>query len=486
MPAVLDHNGEPITRQRPRAELADVALRQDIHAQYDAAQDTDEFKNYWAAADSLDANSANSKGVRAKLVPRSRYEVGNNGYADSMVQTHCNYLVGVGPKLRMQTQSSGFNALVETRWKQWTKAIQFRRKLWCQCHAKIQDGEGFGVARNNPKVRNPVQLDFSLFETEQCQSSYIANLAVGWIDGMEFDEYSNVEFYHVLPKHPGGQWSGMNAEPERIPARFVMHWYMLRRPGQHRAVPEFRSTLNTGAQSRRWREAVIAAAENIADFSLFIKTAFQPDEMDSVAPMSTIDIQKRMMTALPNGYDAYQPRAEQPTAGHKEFLRLQITEQARPKLQPANVATGDSSDHNFASGKLDHLTWFAGIRVEREDCSDLVLDPLFELWFQEAAAVYGWNASTTPSHSWDWPPLPVADEKARATANQMRLSNGSTTLSEVYSEEGRDFEEQLVTMAADYGVAVDEMRAILLATNLGGAVRQTAGEESKEDETEDE
>src|SRR5690606_2575054 len=104
--------------------------------------------------------------------------------------------------------------------------------------------------------------------------------------------------------------------------------------------------------ARRWREATVAAAENIADFTLFIKTQFEPDEMDSVSPMSTLDVQKRMITALPAGHDAFQPKAEQPTANHAEFSKSLVNEQARPKSMPYNKAACDSSSYNYASGRL--------------------------------------------------------------------------------------------------------------------------------------
>ena len=52
---------------------------------------------------------------------------------------------------------------------------------------------------------------------------------------------------------------------ERIAADRVLHWFKMRRPGQHRGVPECASTLNTGAAARRWREATLAAAETVRD-----------------------------------------------------------------------------------------------------------------------------------------------------------------------------------------------------------------------------
>jgi hypothetical protein len=54
--------------RRRRAQAA----RGDIHAKYDAAQSSPDFDNYWASADAHDADSANSKNVRARLVQCSR------------------------------------------------------------------------------------------------------------------------------------------------------------------------------------------------------------------------------------------------------------------------------------------------------------------------------------------------------------------------------------------------------------------------------
>jgi capsid protein len=477
--------GEPLRKNgHPRPELFELRARQaqprrrSIEASYDAARDSDEFKNYWANADHLNADSSNSKMVRGKLVSRSRYEVGNNGYSDGMTQTHANFLVGVGPTLRMQSKTAGFNTAVEVVWNGWAKAVQFRRKLWCQAHAKTQDGEGIGLVRTNPGVAHPITLDFVLVETEQCQTPQLPYGSAGYIDGIRFDEFGNPLWYDVLPYHPGGPFSFSSfGIPEQVPAKFVLHWYMLRRPGQHRGVPEFKSTLNTGAASRRFREATVAAAETAADLgAALLKTGFQPDEIDAVSPMSTLELQKRMLTALPAGWDAVQMKGEHPNATYESFNRQQINETARPKSIPYNLAACDSSSYNYASGRLDHQTYFLALDVEREDANDLVLDPLFALWWQEACLAFGWNADpfSPPPHKWDWPKHPVADLKAEAIASDTKLRNGSLYPSQVYADAGKDFEDELPKMAADYGVSPDEMRQILREATFGAPAVQTA------------
>jgi len=477
---ILDEHGHPLQRAngKPRPELGAAIdrlnRRRPINATYDAAQSSDDIKNYWASADDYDADSANSREVRQTLVKRSRYEIANNGFADGIASTWATDLIGRGPSLRMQTSSEGFNALVENAWLYWSKAIQFRRKLWCMAHALHVDGEGLGVIRLAKAINDPVKLDLRLYETEHCQTPLLGYNEPGRIDGIWFDEHGTPTYYDILREHPGSTaYSRVMLKPDKIPAKFVLHWFKLRRPGQHRGIPQSTSTLNTGAAARRWREATLAAAETAADFTMFLKTQFQPDELDLAEPFSTLDIQKRMMTALPNAYEPFQMRAEQPNATFETFHRSLINEQARPKSMPFNKAACDSADYNYASGRLDHQTYYASLDVDRDDCNDLVLDPLFGVWFDAAVVYYGWLGGdpnvlspAAKAHLWDWPKHAVADVNTEATANDKQLKNGSKSLSALYSDAGKDYEDEVVKQAQSNGVTPDQQRQINMLANL--------------------
>jgi len=276
-----------------------------------------------------------------------------------------------------------------------------------------------------------------------------------------------------LRQHPGSNDGADFNATEQVPARYVMHWFKMLRPGQHRGIPASVSTLNLGASARRWREAVVSSAEQIADFALFLETAFEPDELDLPASMSTMDINRRMMTALPAGVKAFQPKAEQPTATHETFSKSLINEQARPKSMPLNKAMCNSSDYNYASGRLDHSTYYGALDVDRGECDELVLDPLFDVWFEMAVASFGWLGGDptrisdhAKAHAWDWPKHQVADIKSEASANDTKLKNGSTTLAKVYTECGEDYEDDLAKAAQSNGVSVDQQRQINLLLNL--------------------
>jgi capsid protein len=475
---LVDHTGQPLESPKKRFSQQDFGTRrQTIEARYDAASQSDEFAAYWTNADALDADSAHSRVVRSRLVTRSRYEVANNGFADGMVQTHANYLCGLGPSLRMESNSPEFNRVVELSWYRWAKAVQLRRKLWCMAHAKVQDGEAFAIVRNNPRLRHPVGLDLALVETEQCQTPMLPYATPGYIDGIRFDEFGNAVYYDILPFHPGGQWTAYGQKPEQVPAKFVLHWFMLRRPAQHRGIPEFRSTLNTGASSRRWREATVAAAETAADIAFLLETELTGDDgPDLAAPYSTSQLKKRTIVAAPAGYSGKQVKAEHPNATYEAFHKAQINEQARPKSMPYNLAACDSSSYNYASGRLDHQTYFSTLDVERADGDDLVLDPLFRLWFERAVYTYGWatDADNPPDHSWDWPKHPVADIESEANARNTNLRNGSLTLTRLYADNGEDFDDEIETIASDYGVTTDEARKILRVA-MFNASNQQAG-----------
>lgn len=472
--------GKWLGYEQPRANPAALAAWQkryaDLRATYDAARTTDEYRRIWENADAYDADSAHSKDVRHTLIQRSRYEINSNGYSDGIAQTYATDLIGCGPALRMQTGSDGFNRMIELEWYRWCKASQFRRKLWCMAHAKHSDGESFAAIGRNQKLRHRVRLDLQLYEAEQISTPLVPFDDPNYIDGIKFDDFGNPLWFDVLKTHPGASTVlPFTLRPDRVPAANMLHWFRLRRPGQHRGVPECASTLNVGAAARRWRESTLAAAETAADFSLLLKTQFQPDseEIQYATDFSQQEITKRMMTALPVGYEPFQMQAEHPTRQYEPLHKSLVNEQARPKSMPYNKAACDSSSYNYASGRLDHQTYYAALDVEREDCNDLVLDPLFESWFDLAVLSFGWLGGIPDAvslgareHIWDWPKHRVADVEAEANANETKLTSGQVFLHRLYSDAGLDLADEVTSAATAFGVDESEIQKRLLDITL--------------------
>ncbi len=473
--------------RRPSARPALSVLP--VRGRYDAAQTTTDMGNHWAAADALDADSSNSLAVRKKLRERARYEIANNAYARGMVSTHSNYVIGTGPKLRMQTGSQGTNAMVESAWKHWCQATGFHAKLRTMYLAKTGDGEGVARLVTNPAVQDKVLLDLVPVECDRLTAPVYTAEPSNYVDGVTFDDFGNPIAYDILTRHPGSSLSlaPMVAEYERVPAAYILHWFHVDRPGQHRGVPEITSSLNLFGQARRYREAVIAAAETAADLAVVLEMGVGADgEADEARPFTTMPIEKRVMVATPAGAKLAQIKAEQPSTTYEMFNRQIVNEEARALNMPYNIAACDSSGYSFSGGRLDHLTYYVSVNVERAEAEGQVLDRVFAAWFHEAKLAYGWafNPAPAPKHSWGWPAMPQIDQQKTAMARKNAMAFGGTRLGIIYAEDGLDFADEVEAMATEFGITVKEMRARLLECALPKN-SQPAGAEDKPDDADD-
>lgn len=463
----------PPPARRPAARRQPV--RQPA-ASYDAAGDGDDNKRHWANADGLSANTANSLGVRQRLRQRSRYEFDNNSYARGLTLTLANDLVGTGPVLHVTTEDEVVNDGVMARWREWCQAVGFGDKLHTLKQAKTRDGEGFARFITNPRLKTAVKLDLDVFECDQCTTHALnvlvlpSNFQAGIVDGIELDEALNPTSYYVLRQHPGdtSTWGGYY---EKIPAEEVVHWFRKDRPRQFRGVPELTSSLNLFAQLRRYTLATLSAAETAANFSALLETAAGPDtESAPPDPFDALEIERNMMVALPAGAKLAQLRAEQPTTTYATFKQELLKEIGRAVNAPYNVAAGDSAPYNYSSGRLDHLLYRSSMRVEREQCVRVVLDPTFEAWLREARLIPGYLPAGTPDvldHSWYWPGgVHSIDPQKEAQADELALASGTTTLAELLAEYGQDWRAFLQQRARE--MELMESLGLPLPAWLGG------------------
>ncbi len=420
-----------------------------LRARYDAAATTDDNRRHWANADGLSANAANSAEVRRILRNRARYEVANNSYARGIVLTLANDVVGTGPRLQLLTADAEANRLIEREFVVWAKAVNLAEKLRTMRMARAQDGEAFAILTSNPKLPTAVQLDLRLVEADQVATPDPKALGENAIDGIVFDTFGNPVEYHVLKEHPGETSRRFIFEYDRVPAESVLHWFRADRPGQARGIPDILPALPLFAQLRRFTLAVIAAAETAADFAGILYTdAPAGGEADAAEPFEPIELEQRALVTMPGGWKMSQLEAQQPATTYAEFKREILNEIARCLNMPFNVAAGNSSGYNYASGRLDHQTYFKAIRVEQAHLESVVLDRLLAAWLDEAALIPGFLPAglgpfTDWPHQWFWDGHEHVDPAKEASAQATRLANHTTTLAHEYARQGRDWEEAL-------------------------------------------
>jgi len=434
------------------------AVRALVRATYDAADTSNDEQRHWANADDRSADAAASPEVRRVLRNRARYEVANNTYAAGIVRTLANDTVGTGPRLQMLLKRPEANARVERAFADWARAVHLPDKLRTMRIALTQDGEAFAMLVNNPALDHPVKLDLRLVEADQVATPDLSLSADGAVDGIRFDEHGNPVEYHVLKTHPGGAVLP-TMEYDRVPAASMIHLFKAERPGQHRGIPEITPALPLFAQLRRYTLAVLGAAETAADFAGVLYTdAPANGEAEDIEPLDEIELEKRMLLTLPGGWKMGQIQAQQPTTTYGEFKREILNEIARCLNMPYNIAACNSSAYNYASGRLDHQTYFRSIRVDQDFLGRVVLDRILAAWLDEAVLIEGLlpqelrQVDADAPHQWFWEGREHVDPLKEAAAQEKRLQNHTTTLAREYAMLGLDWETALEQRAKELEV----------------------------------
>lgn len=455
-------------RDRPQmsAQQAIGIAHRIIRAKYDAAQTTADNRNHWANSDNLSARAANDPGVRQTLRNRSRYEVANNSYARGMSLTLANDTIGSGPRLQMVGQDKEANRVVEKAFLAWSNQIDLAGKLRTMRLAKVQDGEAFALLATNPNLAGPVKLDLRLFEADQIATPAMSTFVslANEVDGIKFDAFGNPTAYSVLKSHPGEGSFGLGNEATEYAAEQMIHWFRMDRPGQARAVPELTAALPLFAMLRDFTIATLDAAKLAATMTAVLKTMSTGDaETVAGVPFEEIEFARNMLLTLPAGHDISQVKAEHPNSTYEAFVWTIMNEIARCLNMPLNVAMGNSSKFNYASGRLDQQVYFKSVEVERSHCEQKVLDRIFAAWLDEALLIPNYLplGQFDASHMWFWDGREHVDPAKEATATTTNLASGITSRRIELAEQKIDIDEHDEQAAADFGVTVQEYRKAL-------------------------
>ena len=451
-----NQRGSPQSANVADAGVPVIGLRP-LRARYDAAATTDGNRRHWANADGLSADAAASPEVRRVLRNRARYEVANNSYARGIVSTLANDVIGTGPRLQMLSGDPDADRRIENAFADWARAIGLAAKLRTLRMARAESGEGFVILARNPRHASAVQLDVRLIEADQIATPGTSTSDRNAIDGIVFDDFGNPREYHILKQHPGDLRWMTNLDYSRIAAEVVIHYFRSDRPGQSRGIPDITPALPLFAQLRRFTLAVISAAETAADFAGVLYTdAPANGEAEDVEPMDAIELEQRMLLTMPGGWKMAQLKAEQPATTYGEFKREILNEIARCLNMPFNVAAGNSSGYNYASGRLDHQTYFKSIRIEQAQIERVVLDRILNAWLDEAVLVEGLLPQSMRTrdahvqrHQWFWDGTEHVDPAKEANAQSTRLESRTTSLAREYAKQGLDWDSELHQIARE-------------------------------------
>jgi capsid protein len=155
---------------------------------------------------------------------------------------------------------------------------------------------------------------------------------------------------------------------------------------------------------------------------------------------------------------------------------------------PFNIAAGNSSGYNYASGRLDHQAFFKAIRIDQAYLGDVVLDRVFKAWLDEAVLIEGYLPQSVRMldaefpHQWFWDGFEHVDPAKEANAQSTRLASNTTTLAAEYAKAGLDWERELRQRSRE----VKLMRELgLQASGFQESVVRSPESGADEEDTED-
>lgn len=416
-----------------------------VTGRYDAAQDRELDWRHWANSDLLGPNRENRPEVRRKLRQRARYEVANNCYAAALVDLYALYLLGSRVTLRIAGVSRSVASSVERLWASWADEVELEDKLRQLVRARVIDGEALALLTTVDHA-HPVKLSLQPIE---CDRLVNPNPAITDIaDGIILGRDGRPVAYQILRQHPGDMGVYIGLQADKIPADQVIHYFVRRRPEQLRGVSELTPGLLLFAQLRRYTAAVLTTAETAAQITGLVYTDAPAVDM-SAEPWSVVEIERGALMTLPAGYRLAQVQPAQPASTHEMFVRSLLTELSRVLQIPVNVLMGDSSAHNYASGRLDWQAWHRRLACDRVQLERVVLNRLFANWLDEAslAGIVPEAVQITPI--WQYEGAEHVDPVKEAQAAQIRLQSGLTTLANEYAKQGLDWEDQIEQLARE-------------------------------------
>ncbi len=458
---IVDPSGEPFTIAAvPESgyaapQMVRMTPRGGLQAYFDVSVPSYDNEQHWAMATPLHVNDAANRQRRLTSRCQARYEVTNNCWLDGIVRTLASETIGdIGPSLQLDPSvPEEMRSKIERAWSKWAQQIKLAEKLWTGRRAKAVDGECFFLLVTDRLLQNDIKLNLKVIEADQVGSPWDEPDDEYHYDGVRVSEAGEPIEYYVYRTHP--YQSGAHQQHPLGDWYFstqLIHLYDITRPGQLRGFTECLPCLPLAATLRRFQYATLHAAEKAADISLLMHTTASPDDEDCSKPFfstySPVPFERNMLVNLPYGWEATQVKAEHPANNYVEFVRQIVIEMGRAFNMPASVALGDSSDYNYASGRLDFQQFARALEVERkQQIESKLLSRLFEVWLAEYLTL---TENTSPfaesvdeyPHRWYWQPRKTDDPEKNAKAVIELLGAGLMADEEYWLEQGKDPETQ--------------------------------------------
>ena len=154
-----------------------------------------------------------------------------------------------------------------------------------------------------------------------------------------------------------------------------------------------------------------------------------------------------MTITAPEGWDAKQVNAEQPSASYSMLVNEVLAQIGSALGVPKLLMKNSAENYNYSSARVDLQQFQIKTRLDRRSLVSTVLNPLFRAWLEEYSAIVG--RSFNVRSEWYFDGFFHVDPLKEANASAARLNSLLSTLSDEWGARGLDWEQQLTEIARE-------------------------------------
>lgn len=450
-------------------------LAQHVFGAYAGAKSNRILNNWITTAGSPDSDLLSDL---PKLRERSRDLIRDDANARGIVNRFQTNVIGSGirPQSRFKGEEIGYSENetaeivddMEDIWKDWIPNADASERLdFYQIQNQVyrqvlENGEAFILILRLDRPNIDYKLALKVIEADRIETPPEESKNPNIRSGIEIGEFGQTIAYHVRKDFPGETKLGSKVEYIRYPAKDedgrpnMLHLYTQDRPDQTRGTPLLTAILPLFKIFGDYVQAELIAAKIGACFGLVIQKndpsgAALNDTLSAAgADQRLNNIEPGMISYLAPGETMSQISPTHPGNTFETFT-IRILKQMGACLGlPYELIAMDFSQSNFSNTRAGLLEARRFLRNIQEWVSKELCRPVWNLLLEEAYLnktldvkdFYSFQKEYTEvrflGQGWTW-----VDPAKEITASVKALDNNITTLAEVVSQNGNDWEDIL-------------------------------------------
>lgn len=448
---------------------------------------------------------------------RSRDLNRNDAHASGITSTMTTNVVGSGirPQSRVDREVldidevtvNAFQKDAERVWKRWApfadagNRMDFYEIQQLVDRQILENGEALIIPMMIQDSVRPYRTALQVIESDRLDTPPDKRSDRSVRSGVRIGEKGEPVSYFIQKTHPGDIRYAKREDREfiEIPAsseygrRNVFHLYYVQRSGQTRGVPFFAPVLNYFKDLSEYAEAELVAARIAACFSLFITSEASMDVSAGGAydrnPAGQLieSLEPGMIKHLMPGESITSFNPQRPGSSFEPFVERILKAISAALGLPYELVAKDFSKTNYSSARAALLEARRYFKMRQEWLSRKLCQPVWEMLLEEAylrgevkadtfyEAQRYWTSASWIAPGWEW-----VDPLKEAQAAEVGLRNGIMTYSDLYAQEGRDWEESFEQRKREQA----KIKELGLEVNNGNTAKQgqqAAGQETPQD-----